>query len=140
MMHRLIYTSEKAPYTTDADFRMIAVISALWNKQHGITGLLMVYKNEIMQVLEGPKDAVKDLAEKISRDTRHTDMTIVYEKSVDSADFTEWSMGFRPLNSRDEMEVFFNLTRAELAAYIPENTGQGVRNAVSGFADSVGLD
>lgn len=140
MLYRLIYKSEKAPETTDADFRTIAMISALWNKANGITGLLMVYNDEIMQVLEGPEAVVKDLAEKIRKDKRHTKMEIIYEKSVDQADFTEWHMGFRPLQSRDEMDVFFNLTRAELAAYIPENTGQGVLQAVSGFAESAGIE
>jgi len=93
-----------------------------------------------MQVLEGPKDDVKALAEKIRQDSRHTDMEIVYEKSVETAEFSKWSMGFRTPETRAEMDVFFNLTRAELSAQIPKDARWDVRKAITSFADQVGLD
>lgn len=140
MIYRLIYTSKRAPETTESDFRTIATFSAMWNRSQGITGLLMVYADDIMQVLEGPEAEVKALADKISQDTRHQDMQILYEKDVPSAEFTKWSMGFRPLDSRAEMDVFFNMTRAELAAQVPKGARWDVQKAVSGFAEQVGLD
>ena len=140
MIYRLIYTSTKASETTDADFRAIATFSAMWNRSKGINGLLMVYADDIMQVLEGLEEHVKELADKISRDPRHKNMQIIYEKSVPHAEFTKWSMGFRPLDSRAEMDVFFNLTRAELSAQIPKDARWDVQKAVSAFAEQVGLD
>ncbi len=140
MIYRLIYTSEKSPDTSDADFRAIATFSAVWNRERDITGLLMVHENDIMQVLEGPEAHVKELADKIRRDPRHKNMDIIYEKSVASAEFTKWSMGFRTLETRTEMDVFFNLTRAELSAKVPEDARWDVQKAVSGFADKVGLN
>ena len=100
----------------------------------------MVHEGDIMQVLEGPQESVKELAEKIRCDPRHKNMEIIYEKAVPSAEFTKWSMGFRTLESRAEMDVFFNLTRAELSAHVPQDARWDVQKAVSGFAEQVGLD
>lgn len=140
MIYRLIYTSKRSLNTSDADLRAIATFSAISNRSQRITGLLMVHKDHIMQVLEGPKDDVKALAEKIRQDSRHTDMEIVYEKSVETAEFSKWSMGFRTPETRAEMDVFFNLTRAELSAQIPKDARWDVRKAITSFADQVGLD
>ena len=77
MTYRLIYKSIASPNVTDADFRTIAMFSSIWNKNHGISGLLLHVNGRIMQVLEGPEDAVKSLYANIEKDPRHKDVTIV---------------------------------------------------------------
>jgi hypothetical protein len=58
-----------------------------------------------LQVFEGDETKVKMLFQKISRDPRHTGVTIVHQSSSDRREFPDWSMGFRDLRSSDVSSI-----------------------------------
>lgn len=140
MVHRIIYASKAAPGVTLEDFRVIAMFSAVWNTNHDITGLLMSYNDDIMQVLEGPKDAVQDLYRRIERDPRHENVQLLVDQTAERREFTKWSMGFRTLDSRADMDVFFALSQDTLDAVVPEDTSPDVAAAVERFKTTSGLN
>lgn len=139
MTYRLIYKSIASPNVTDADFRTIAMFSSIWNKNHGISGLLLHVNGRIMQVLEGPEDAVKSLYANIEKDPRHQDVTIVLSEEADEPYFQEWSMGYRPMESEAQMDAFFELNERNLENAIPDAASEDLRRVVGDFASSAGL-
>lgn len=139
MTYRLIYKSKASPNVTDADFRTIAMFSSMWNKRHNIAGLLLHYNGQIMQVLEGPEDEVKALYTRIERDKRHYDVTVELSRECKKPIFQEWSMGYRPMESAEQMDAFFELTKENLENAIPNSATEDLRKVVGDFATAAGI-
>jgi hypothetical protein len=92
MPYRLIYSSEAAPDLTTADLEGMLAESRIRNRAHGITGVLVFVDGAFLQILEGEKDDVLDLMERIERDPRHHGVKVFLEQETDARAFAEWSM------------------------------------------------
>ncbi|MCF7983321.1 MAG: BLUF domain-containing protein [Thiohalocapsa sp.] len=66
--------------------------SAENNRALGITGLLLLSGNDFLQVLEGPSDAVNTLFNRIIRDPRHHDVSLIAFEQIGPVYFDEWDM------------------------------------------------
>lgn len=139
MTYRLIYTSKASPYVTDADFRSIAMFSSISNKQQNISGLLLHNNGLIMQVLEGPEDEVKALYSKIERDNRHCDVKVELSAEFESPYFQDWSMGYRPLETSEQMDAFFKVSKVNLDKDDPRIAEDGLREIIGNFAAAAGI-
>lgn len=139
MTLRLIYASKRAPGVTENDFRVIAMFSAINNKHRGITGLLLQFGDEIMQVLEGPKAAVEALYTKIEADPRHIDVKVVSRTPFETRQFGDWSMGYRQFDNAFDKDLFFALSSATMDEIKQKVGANDVGDAVSEFADRSGL-
>ena len=62
------------------------------NAEQGVTGALLYNAGYFAQVLEGPKTAIEATFERIQRDERHGDVTVLEFAESDTRDFAEWSM------------------------------------------------
>lgn len=71
------------------------------NSARDITGALIYLHRTFFQILEGDEQAVDETFEKIQRDTRHKDVTLIERKPIAERDFPYWSMGFEKLDERD---------------------------------------
>ena len=67
------------------------------NLRLGITGCIAFEGSRIMQILEGPREAVEDMFETILRDPRHSDVIQVERKPIDRVSFGHWGMVRRPV-------------------------------------------
>lgn len=134
MIHRIIYTSEARETLTDAELRSIAMFSALSNKANNISGLLLHHNKKIMQVLEGETTVIKALYAKIEKDKRHKNVTLHIDDSYETKIFQDWSMGYRPLETSAEMDMFFALTRSTLKAATPDSTPPEIKKTIEKFA------
>ncbi len=57
---------------------------------------MLLYKDgKFMQILEGPKLAVRTLMEKIKSDPRHRNFHLLMEGPILERSFESWSMGFK---------------------------------------------
>lgn len=65
-----------------------------YNAAVGVTGMLLYTDECFFQVLEGPHAAVHELAAKIERDARHSQMTVIIDEPIHRRSFAEWTMGF----------------------------------------------
>lgn len=63
------------------------------NAPMGVTGLLYYAQGQFAQCLEGPKDAVEAIFERVSKDPRHTDLVVLRRPTLERA-FSDWSMAF----------------------------------------------
>ena len=67
------------------------------NGRIGVTGMLILGNGLFFQLLEGPPDAVRAVFDKISKDTRHSDVTVLLDRMVDQKSFGNWSMAWAEL-------------------------------------------
>ena len=71
---RLVYVSRTSPFFGSDDLAEIGRISSLRNSEADITGILVMDDGNILQILEGEKNQVTKLFEKIAKDRRHEDV------------------------------------------------------------------
>jgi hypothetical protein len=62
------------------------------NEEGAVTGALLFSGTNFAQALEGPLPAVERIFEKIQRDARHCDVTVLHSGESDQRDFPSWSM------------------------------------------------
>ena len=79
--------------------------SRSYNPAHDITGMLLYHDEAFMQYLEGDKEEVFRLYDKIALDERHTGVTLYFDKPIDERNFAEWSMGFSNLEKVDPKKL-----------------------------------
>jgi hypothetical protein len=96
--HRLVYFSRNL--LTDSPAALAEGIAAILasarrtNARLGVTGALMFNAGCFAQVLEGPRDAVAQVFERIRRDPRHDDVTLLAFGPEPERAFEHWSMAF----------------------------------------------
>jgi hypothetical protein len=94
MPFRLIYSSEASPGLATAELEEMLAESRIRNKVHGITGVLVFVDGVFLQIVEGEKDDVLDLMQRIERDSRHHGIKVFYEEEVQDRAFASWSMAY----------------------------------------------
>jgi len=139
MTYRLIYRSVATDALNDAELRSIAMFSALNNKAANISGLLLHHNGQIMQVLEGKEAEIKDLYARIEKDPRHVNVTLLVNGPCTSPVFKAWSMGYRPVNSPGEIDIFFALTRETLKDITPEKAPPELTDNIKKFVEDSNL-
>lgn len=93
MLVRLLYASRaKSPLTPEVIDQILAT-SRRDNPAEGITGLLCHSGDIFMQVLEGGRDAVSQLYNRICQDKRHHDVTLLQYEEITERRFAGWTMG-----------------------------------------------
>ncbi len=73
----------------------------LFNQAKNITGLLLHREDSFMQVIEGRKEDVLALYERIRKDPRHHRVETLFEDEIDTREFSDWQMGFIELDGID---------------------------------------
>lgn len=93
MLVRLLYASRAvgpvSPHAIDA----ILERSRTNNPALGITGVLCHGGEVYMQVLEGGRDAVNALYNRIAADARHREVTLLHYDEISERRFAGWTMG-----------------------------------------------
>ena len=97
-LYRLAYFSRNSivgpPELMDVEVQQILRVSRHNNLKVHVTGALLFNSTCFAQVLEGPLDAVEQTFERIQRDTRHSDVTVLELTPATAREFPDWSMAF----------------------------------------------
>lgn len=99
---RLIYASRWAVpegRPLDEEVRKIVIASMTNNRLVNVTGLLLVHDGWFVQALEGPAASVRDTYERVARDSRHTDVTLIEVAPAKARAFRDWNMTERRLTA-----------------------------------------
>ena len=99
-MRQLLYVSNTSREFASAELSEIVSASRIYNAARGITGVLLYCEGGFLQVLEGAHDSVSKLYEKIARDPRHWNSTILLDRQAPRV-FESWSMGFKKVIQED---------------------------------------
>jgi hypothetical protein len=107
---QLMYRSRQAYEMKAADMVKLLFDARAFNRDNGITGLLLYHGGRFMQLLEGEQRQVQRLYRKISEDARHRDVMIEVDVPADRRLFPDWQMGYAEV---PEMDGFPALAGAE---------------------------
>ena len=103
--YELIYVSEATSQVSSADIVDILERSRINNAAKDITGFLVFYGNEFMQILEGSEEDIKQLYGVIEQDKRHFNSRVVWEGEMPKRKFSSWDMGFKELSDVDMFKL-----------------------------------
>ncbi len=100
MLVRLLYASRANAPVDDALVASILEQAAAYNAAHGLTGVLCTSSEGkvFLQVLEGGRAVVNELYNRIVRDPRHKDVTLLDYAEIGERRFATWRMGVVNLN------------------------------------------
>lgn len=134
MTYQLIYTSAGTPNVTEDDLLGIVKSATRNNRAVGITGVLLFFDGNILQVLEGEKSVVKDAFQRIKKDSRHRDPMILIERFIEEREFPDWSMGFNALTEDQASDFLFKLTGQSLSEALPKSPSLELQSVTSAFS------
>ncbi|TGD82312.1 BLUF domain-containing protein [Hymenobacter wooponensis] len=97
-LHHLVYQSIATTPLDDKALETILVQSRAWNETHNLTGILLYCEGELMQVLEGEKEEVHYIFDRIRQDQRHFRVVKLSDGPIQERNFSQWSMGFKAVN------------------------------------------
>lgn len=92
MFLRLVYVSNLSDDVSHENLDAIVERSRARNERTGVTGILAVDDRRVLQILEGPPDAVQGLYERILNDGRHHEVVEIDRRIVDARHFGSWGM------------------------------------------------
>jgi len=104
-MYLLIYVSTATKLLSDDELTALLEQSRASNRAKNITGLLLYNEGTIMQFLEGAREDVLSLMEKIRSDPRHHGLIVVMREEHGTREFTNWAMAYQKIGSVTSMEV-----------------------------------
>jgi len=105
MIYSLVYVSSAVELFTNDELEALLEKSRKNNHARDVTGMLLYKDGNFMQFLEGPRDNVVALSEKIKVDPRHHGMMVLLQEQKPERQFNEWSMGFKKYKSGEKITI-----------------------------------
>lgn len=96
-----IYASASTCHFGDDELSLLLRQARQVNQALGITGMLLHVDGSFFQVLEGEPEKVDGLFDKISRDPRHSRVTLIVREPIAKRSLTDWTMGYTPIAKQD---------------------------------------
>jgi len=132
---QLVYSSSAGREFSVEEIRKVLAIAREHNAKRDITGMLVYHDGTFIQVLEGEPYAVLSLFQRIEKDSRHRNVSLLLKRMHDRRAFGEWQMGYLPLEEGQEPEGFVSYVK-ELPAMIANNdTEDRTRELLSQFME-----
>ncbi|MCR9205641.1 MAG: BLUF domain-containing protein [Halobacteriovoraceae bacterium] len=109
---QLLYSSNSSEnFDVSVDVDGILNASKMFNEENDITGVLIYKGGVFLQLLEGDEGKVRTLFDKISSDSRHENLEVVYQGKVEERIFPHWTMAYRKtdlysLDVQEKIEEF----------------------------------
>lgn len=100
--YRLIYASRPAGSPDSSTIEAIVETARRKNQEEDVTGLLYVSPGAYLHALEGSREAVNRAFQRIGRDPRHTDVTLLFYAAIQSRAFSDWALAFLAENPATE--------------------------------------
>jgi len=104
MIYCLCYISKKSESLDREGVRSIVRTSKKNNDAKEITGVLVEYKSDFLQYLEGDPVEIYKLFNKIKLDERHYEVNLLQYSPLETPLFSGWAMVYRDLDSLDSVD------------------------------------
>ena len=101
-INQLIYISQSTRKMSNPELLQIHTTAQDNNATIDVTGSLFYNGGWFLQVLEGPKDTLTRLYNKIEKDPRHKNSRIIYDEPAKFRTFTRWTMNMTNLDDRQD--------------------------------------
>ncbi len=110
MWQTISYVSTANPTLKDSDIQDLFEDIKSNNEKNNITGILMYSNGNFFQVLEGEKNKVRNLFNKIKVDYRHYDIIKIFDREIRHKAFSDYNSSFTIVsdnyNHIDDLEHF----------------------------------
>ncbi len=93
-MYRLVYVSTAKDGISEAEIGEILDTSQSNNHERLITGFLAHNGRHFMQAIEGMRDEVLDIYERILTDRRHSGVVQIVGEEITERAFPDWAMNY----------------------------------------------
>ena len=93
-LYQIMYISSATGDVSYSQCATIAQTAAQKNRSEDVTGLLLYNGKRFLQVLEGPRDNVERVYERIGRDGRHRALVMLRKQEIDAREFGNWGMAY----------------------------------------------
>ena len=103
MLYTLCYVSNQNVSFNKEDIRDLFKSSRNDNEQRQITGILLYNEGSFFQVLEGEKDIIMPLFQKIKKDPLHKDLIVIFDKPAEPL-FKTYNTGFSVIQNNEDLE------------------------------------
>ena len=100
-----IYCSASTKTYTPTDLAALLAECRERNSKAGLTGMLLYRDRTFFQVLEGDRQVVEALFEKLALDKRHTRITKIIQEPIEERSFAEWTMGYSKITRKELAEI-----------------------------------
>ena len=84
---------------TERELKKLLESSRLNNLKHHVTGVLIYFEGDFLQILEGMPEDVDRIFNKILKDSSHKDITKIVDQHHEERNFPDWLMGFSSINT-----------------------------------------
>lgn len=81
------------------------------NKENNITGCLIYYSGQFIQLIEGDVAVIDSIFRKIVLDSRHSDISLLCRSRIDEREFGNWSMAYYNIDVSTPM--FYSVSEKE---------------------------
>jgi len=100
MLHELVYISREVEcFSLDTLTELLHRVRP-FNSAHNISGILLYKNGHFIQTLEGDKEVILKLFERIKHDPRHSSVTLLHLKPKKERAFDGWSMSIKVMDDR----------------------------------------
>lgn len=117
---RLIYVS-KINTRESSVFKHIQHHSESFNKNNNIAGFLCNNNESFLQCLEGTKQAISALMQRIFKDKNHKNVDVVFAGKVGGYSFTNWRMHSLNLGSSNWEKFSNHAQLSDISPFKPEH-------------------
>ena len=101
------------------------------NNKRDITGLLLYSEGNFFQIIEGEKEKIRDLYQKIQNDNRHRNLIKIFEKPIHKESFGGYKSDFISEDARYSISRFKNYQH--YIEVLDEPTKKAVSNILKAF-------
>lgn len=108
-IHEILYCSVLSPGQPVGIVGRIVSQARARNAQHSITGLLVFDGIRFCQHVEGSRDEVMALMQRIAHDPRHHEVHVVYEGTLAARRYQRFDLGFAQSEDADDMAGIHDL-------------------------------
>ncbi len=107
-LYHLSYVSTANDGLKLSDFENILNAAKEYNSLLDITGILIYCNKTFFQILEGSKEHIEEVFERIKIDSRHDNIIKIQEEQIQERKFKDWSMAFKSFNKELSALDYFN--------------------------------
>lgn len=139
MVYYIVYVSTAKQKFNSGKLKELLKKSRVFNQKNGITGMLLYSDGDFIQALEGPKETVLTLFQKISKDERHGQIIKIKAGHWDNRKFSVWSMGFYEVSKEDWQNLpgFNNFKKRQVFSEINEKDPYPAIISLTTFYDNL---
>jgi hypothetical protein len=101
----IVYVSFSEKELAEIELQELLTDIRARNYKQKITGLLLYNDGSFIQIIEGPKQVIHNLFDKIKIDSRHSNIVLLLDNSIKKRAFPDWSMGYYRITDEQGKKV-----------------------------------